>query len=169
MAMTVDCHHLDHEFLHRYMATWTGSVVTLGPLKNPHMEVTLDILHYSSHNHVTVDSAILTTDRVCMSDHVTLEYNGLWMTSQQQNYNIIYAIYGVIYTHHTLLTFLGIEPIMPFERAQDKKSETIQEGDTVYTKYRGGSHEGEVERIVKDQAEAREEGVANPPKVVHAV
>jgi hypothetical protein len=33
---------------------------------------------------------------------------------------------------------------MSAERVKDKKGETINEGDYVYTKYRGGSHEGEV-------------------------
>lgn len=30
------------------------------------------------------------------------------------------------------------------ERVQDKSGKNINEGDYVYTKYRGGSHEGEV-------------------------
>ncbi|RMJ23003.1 hypothetical protein PHISP_06117 [Aspergillus sp. HF37] len=51
------------------------------------------------------------------------------------------------------------------DRVKDKKGEDIGEGDFVWTRYRGGSHEGEVENIVKDQAGAREAGVANPPKV----
>ncbi|GIJ91549.1 hypothetical protein Asppvi_010516 [Aspergillus pseudoviridinutans] len=55
---------------------------------------------------------------------------------------------------------------MSSERVKDKKGETINEGDYVYTRYRGGSHEGEVEKIVRDQAEADEENVANPPKAI---
>ncbi|GFF33654.1 hypothetical protein IFM46972_03971 [Aspergillus udagawae] len=55
---------------------------------------------------------------------------------------------------------------MSAERVKDKKGENINEGDHVYTRYRGGSHEGEVEKIVRDQAEADEENVANPPKVI---
>lgn len=35
---------------------------------------------------------------------------------------------------------------MSAERVKDKKGETINEGDYVYTRYRGGSHEGEVPR-----------------------
>jgi hypothetical protein len=54
---------------------------------------------------------------------------------------------------------------MSAERVKDKKGENINEGDHVYTRYRGGSHEGEVEKIVRGQAEADEENVANPPKV----
>ncbi|KAH1294923.1 hypothetical protein KXX11_008610 [Aspergillus fumigatus] len=54
---------------------------------------------------------------------------------------------------------------MSAERVKDKKGEIINEGDHVYTRYRGGSHEGDVGRIVMDQAEADEENVANPPKV----
>ncbi|EAW19427.1 DUF2945 domain-containing protein [Aspergillus fischeri NRRL 181] len=56
---------------------------------------------------------------------------------------------------------------MSVERVKDKKGENINEGDHVYTRYRGGSHEGEVEKIVMDQAEADEENVANPPKKVN--
>ncbi|KAL2003121.1 hypothetical protein VTN02DRAFT_4982 [Thermoascus thermophilus] len=56
---------------------------------------------------------------------------------------------------------------MSVERVKDKNGETIQEGDFVFTKYRGGSHEGEVEKIVMDEHGAREEGVANPPKVIY--
>ncbi|KAL2218024.1 hypothetical protein M432DRAFT_616185 [Thermoascus aurantiacus ATCC 26904] len=56
---------------------------------------------------------------------------------------------------------------MSVERVQDKRGENIKEGDYVFTKYRGGSHEGEVEKIVMDERGAREEGVANPPKVVY--
>ncbi|RJE18921.1 hypothetical protein PHISCL_08739 [Aspergillus sclerotialis] len=55
---------------------------------------------------------------------------------------------------------------MSVERVKDKKGESIKEGDYVWTRYRGGSHEGEVEKVVMDQAGAREEGVANPPKNV---
>ncbi|KAL2012751.1 hypothetical protein VTN00DRAFT_276 [Thermoascus crustaceus] len=54
---------------------------------------------------------------------------------------------------------------MSVEKVKDKNGENIQEGDFVFTKYRGGSHEGEVEKIVMDERGAREEGVANPPKV----
>ncbi|EAW11816.1 DUF2945 domain-containing protein [Aspergillus clavatus NRRL 1] len=55
---------------------------------------------------------------------------------------------------------------MSVERVKDKRGEDINVGDDVWTRYRGGSHEGEVEKIVMDQAEAREENVANPPKVI---
>ncbi|PKX90844.1 DUF2945 domain-containing protein [Aspergillus novofumigatus IBT 16806] len=56
---------------------------------------------------------------------------------------------------------------MSAERIKDKKGENINEGDHVYTRYRGGSHEGQVEKIVMNQAEADEEDVANPPKRVN--
>ncbi|EIT76134.1 hypothetical protein BDV35DRAFT_356506 [Aspergillus flavus] len=49
---------------------------------------------------------------------------------------------------------------------KDKHGDTIHEGDYVFTRIRGGSHQGEVERIVMDEQEAEEEGVKNPPKVV---
>ncbi|GAD93732.1 hypothetical protein [Paecilomyces variotii No. 5] len=55
---------------------------------------------------------------------------------------------------------------MSTERVKDKKGENINEGDYVATKYRGGTHQGEADTIVTDEKGAREEGVANPPKVV---
>ena len=33
---------------------------------------------------------------------------------------------------------------MPHNQVQDKQGEAIEEGDYVLTKYRGGTHEGEV-------------------------
>ncbi|KAI1483748.1 hypothetical protein K445DRAFT_63903 [Daldinia sp. EC12] len=54
---------------------------------------------------------------------------------------------------------------MPSE-VKDKQGQPIQEGDTVWTKARGGRHEGEVDRVVESSAEAREAGVKNPPKVL---
>ncbi|OOF93689.1 hypothetical protein ASPCADRAFT_132120 [Aspergillus carbonarius ITEM 5010] len=53
---------------------------------------------------------------------------------------------------------------MPTEKVQDKIGEHINEGDYVYTRYRGGTHQGEVNRVVTDDAGAHEENVANPPK-----
>ncbi|KAF2256363.1 hypothetical protein BU26DRAFT_445100 [Trematosphaeria pertusa] len=47
-----------------------------------------------------------------------------------------------------------------------KQGEPIQEGDHVYTKIRGGRHEGDVEKIVTTKEEADQEGVKNPPKVL---
>lgn len=47
----------------------------------------------------------------------------------------------------------------------DKHSEPIREGDPVYTRVRGGRHEGNVEQIVTTDKEAQEVGVKNPPKV----
>jgi len=51
-------------------------------------------------------------------------------------------------------------------QVEDKKGNVIEEGDTVFTKIRGGKREGEVEKIVTTQAEAKKENVKNPPKVV---
>jgi len=51
----------------------------------------------------------------------------------------------------------------------DKKGEQIEVGDHVYTKFRGGRHEGEAEKIVHDESEAKDfKGiqVKNPPKVL---
>ncbi|TFY61667.1 hypothetical protein EVJ58_g4364 [Rhodofomes roseus] len=55
---------------------------------------------------------------------------------------------------------------------QSKDGKPISVGDTVYTKIRGGRHEGEVEAIAHDQEEAEQvskelgTSVKNPPKVV---
>lgn len=53
---------------------------------------------------------------------------------------------------------------MPDE-IKDKNGEPIKVGDNVFTKIRGGSHEGQVEKIVTTEEEAKEEGVKRPPKV----
>lgn len=47
---------------------------------------------------------------------------------------------------------------------QDKQGQNIDAGDTVYTPYRGGKHEGQVADIVTTKEEAAEKGVKNPPK-----
>lgn len=49
---------------------------------------------------------------------------------------------------------------------QDKQGQNIDAGDTVYTPYRGGKHEGQVADIVTTKEEAAEKGVKNPPKVL---
>lgn len=74
---------------------------------------------------------------------------------------------------------------MPSQKDQvvSKQGEPINEGDHVYTKIRGGRHEGDVsqprmyayvnvplkrpqvEKIVTTKDEADAEGVKNPPKV----
>lgn len=51
------------------------------------------------------------------------------------------------------------------EQVRDKNHEPIQEGDYVYTRIRGGRHEGYVDKVVTAKAEAEKEGVKNPPKV----
>lgn len=47
---------------------------------------------------------------------------------------------------------------------KDKNSEPIKEGDEVWTRFRGGKREGEVEKVVKTEAQASSENVKNPPK-----
>ncbi|KAF5862204.1 hypothetical protein ETB97_011909 [Aspergillus alliaceus] len=54
---------------------------------------------------------------------------------------------------------------MEKDDVKDKHGDAIHEGDYVFTRIRGGSHQGEVEKIVFDEQEAEEEGVKNPPKV----
>ncbi|KAF8457916.1 hypothetical protein BDZ91DRAFT_685650 [Kalaharituber pfeilii] len=51
-------------------------------------------------------------------------------------------------------------------QVKSKEGEPIHEGDHVYTPFRGGRHEGDVEAIVTTQEEADREGIKNPPKVV---
>ncbi|RAK99726.1 putative lipase [Aspergillus ibericus CBS 121593] len=57
---------------------------------------------------------------------------------------------------------------MSTERVQDKTGEQINDEDYVYTRYRGGTHQGRVDKVVTDEAGAHEEDVANPPKSDHA-
>ncbi|MCJ1285137.1 hypothetical protein MMC26_004475 [Xylographa opegraphella] len=54
----------------------------------------------------------------------------------------------------------------PSAEVTDKNNEPIHVGDGVWTKIRGGKHEGVAERIVTTEEEAREEKVKNPPKVL---
>lgn len=53
------------------------------------------------------------------------------------------------------------------EQIRDKYEEPIKEGDHVYTRIRGGRHEGEVDKVVTSKEEAKKEGVKNPPKVYY--
>ncbi|KAJ5479396.1 hypothetical protein N7530_004905 [Penicillium desertorum] len=53
---------------------------------------------------------------------------------------------------------------MSVEEIQDKQGNDINEGDFVNTRFRGGSHEGKVQTIVKDEASAQREGVRSYPK-----
>jgi hypothetical protein len=48
---------------------------------------------------------------------------------------------------------------------KDKNGEPIKHGDHVFARARGGSHEGNVEKIVTSKEEAEREGVKHPPKV----
>ncbi|KAH7134027.1 hypothetical protein EDB81DRAFT_902793 [Dactylonectria macrodidyma] len=56
---------------------------------------------------------------------------------------------------------------MPSE-VKDKKSQTIHKGDEVWTPFRGGKRQGEVDRVVMNENEAKEADVKNPPKVLFA-
>ncbi|KAJ5432372.1 uncharacterized protein N7458_011528 [Penicillium daleae] len=47
----------------------------------------------------------------------------------------------------------------------DKYGNAIQEGDYVFSRIRGGSHEGKVQEIVTDEQRAEERSVKHPPKV----
>ena len=53
---------------------------------------------------------------------------------------------------------------MPSE-VKDRNSQPIKDGDHVWTAFRGGHREGDVDRIVRSEKEAKEAGVKNPPKV----
>ncbi|KAJ5265953.1 hypothetical protein N7497_010025 [Penicillium chrysogenum] len=53
---------------------------------------------------------------------------------------------------------------MSVEEIQDKQGNNINEGDFVNTTFRGGSHEGKVQTVVKDEAGAQREGVPSHPK-----
>ncbi|KAF2266658.1 hypothetical protein CC78DRAFT_122354 [Lojkania enalia] len=52
------------------------------------------------------------------------------------------------------------------DQVLSKQGEPIEEGDHVYTKIRGGRHEGDVENVVKTEDEAKEYGVKHPAKVL---
>ena len=49
---------------------------------------------------------------------------------------------------------------------KDKHGSEIKPGDHVYTRVRGGRHEGEVEQIVETPVKAKDLDVKNPPKVL---
>ncbi|SCO80704.1 uncharacterized protein FRV6_04917 [Fusarium oxysporum] len=49
---------------------------------------------------------------------------------------------------------------------EDKNAEALNKGDHVWTRIRGGRHEGDVERIVTTAKDAEKEEVKNPPKVL---
>lgn len=53
---------------------------------------------------------------------------------------------------------------MPSE-FKDKNSEPVKEGDQVWTAIRGGKREGEVDKVVTTEKQAKDEGVKHPPKV----
>ncbi|KAL4919370.1 hypothetical protein BDW62DRAFT_199976 [Aspergillus aurantiobrunneus] len=56
---------------------------------------------------------------------------------------------------------------MPTSKVQDKNGQDIEAGDYVFTRVRGGSHQGKVEKIVTGEAEAEQEDVRNAPKAIY--
>ncbi|KAF9728431.1 hypothetical protein PMIN01_13564 [Paraphaeosphaeria minitans] len=52
------------------------------------------------------------------------------------------------------------------EQVLSKQGKPIEKGDHVYTKIRGGRHEGDVEKIINSEQEAKEENLKNLPKVL---
>ncbi|KAK4207247.1 hypothetical protein QBC37DRAFT_247699, partial [Rhypophila decipiens] len=52
------------------------------------------------------------------------------------------------------------------EQVVDKQGIPIKQGETVFTRVRGGKHEGQVDKIVYTEEEAHHEGVKHPPKVI---
>lgn len=52
--------------------------------------------------------------------------------------------------------------------AEDKNSRPIEKGDDVWTRIRGGKHEGQVDDVVTTEQEAKDAGVKRPPKVREA-
>lgn len=62
------------------------------------------------------------------------------------------------------MDYIQFDMIMA-ETIHDKDGKPIQEGDEVFTPIRGGKHQGEVEKIVTTEEEAKAENVKNPPKV----
>lgn len=48
---------------------------------------------------------------------------------------------------------------------KDKDGKPIEQGDSVWTRIRGGRHEGEVEQVATTGQEAKDANVKNPPKV----
>lgn len=55
--------------------------------------------------------------------------------------------------------------MMSSNELKDENGEPIHEGDHVFARSRGGRHEGDVEKVVTTEEEAKEEGVKHPPKV----
>lgn len=51
-------------------------------------------------------------------------------------------------------------------RVEDKEGAPIKQGDSVFTKIRGGKREGDVEKVVLSEEEAEKESLKNPPKVL---
>jgi len=47
----------------------------------------------------------------------------------------------------------------------DNDGVPISEGDAVWTKFRGGKREGEVDKVVTTEKQADNQDVKNPPKV----
>ncbi|KAM0544717.1 hypothetical protein ACHAPJ_011704 [Fusarium lateritium] len=51
-------------------------------------------------------------------------------------------------------------------QVEDKNADPINKGDHVWTRIRGGRHEGDVEMVVTTEKDAKNEDVKNPPKVL---
>ncbi|OBT86099.1 hypothetical protein VE02_05401 [Pseudogymnoascus sp. 03VT05] len=51
-------------------------------------------------------------------------------------------------------------------KVEDKTGNPIEEGDTVFTRIRGGKREGEVDKVALDEKDAERDQVKNPPKVL---
>jgi hypothetical protein len=64
-----------------------------------------------------------------------------------------------------ILQQYGFNYSFNMDEVHDKHGQIISPGDHVFTKIRGGRHEGEVEKIIRTEEEAEQEGVKRPPKV----
>ncbi|KFZ24283.1 hypothetical protein V502_01242 [Pseudogymnoascus sp. VKM F-4520 (FW-2644)] len=51
-------------------------------------------------------------------------------------------------------------------KVEDRTGTPIEEGDTVFTKIRGGKREGEAYKIDMNEEEAKRDHVKHPPKVL---
>ncbi|CCM02293.1 uncharacterized protein FIBRA_04381 [Fibroporia radiculosa] len=57
------------------------------------------------------------------------------------------------------------------KEVQSKEGRSIEIGDTVTTRFRGGKHEGKVEAVIRSEQDLEDAGdlgvvVKNPPKVI---
>ncbi|ODA82753.1 hypothetical protein RJ55_01262 [Drechmeria coniospora] len=82
---------------------------------------------------------------------------GPWQKPWRQGYLLMLSLV-LQWDYSTLLNK------MP--QVKDKNSQPIEEGDHVWTRFRGGHREGQAEDIVTTEQEAREAQVKHPPKVI---